>query len=60
MCGSKEYSVLDYHTEKEHAIVIDSIKCVDCGKVFKLTEAKVGVNYPPLHPRRSLYNNWTL
>ena len=36
MCGSKEYSVLDYHTEKEHAIVIDSIKCVDCGEKVKI------------------------
>ena len=26
--------LLEYHTEKDHAIVIDSIKCVDCGKEY--------------------------
>ena len=53
-----------YIDKYEFLATLDSRTCSVCGKldgkVFKLTEAKVGVNYPPLHPRRSLYNNWTL
>jgi len=65
MNEASKYTYEDLGIEKyEFLATLDSRTCSICGKldgkVFKLTEAKVGVNYPPLHPRRSLYNNWTL
>ena len=34
MCRSEEYDIAEYHKDKDNTIVIDAIKCVNCGKVY--------------------------
>ena len=53
MNESSKYTYEDLNIEKyEFMATLDSRTCSVCGKldgkVFKLTEAKVGINYPPL------------
>ena len=55
MNEASKYTYEDLNIEKyEFLATLDSRTCSVCGKldgkVFKLTEAKVGVNYPPMHP----------
>ena len=34
MCRSIEYDIVEYHNDKDNSIVVDAIKCVDCGKEY--------------------------
>ena len=34
MCRSIEYDIVEYHNDKDNSIVVDAIKCANCGKVY--------------------------
>ena len=57
MNEASKYTYEDLNIDKyEFLATLDSRTCSVCGKldgkVFNLKDAKTGVNYPPLHPRR--------